>query len=98
MVEVANNGDGRVRDLVDLLENHLHADEREFAKSIQITPDITDEALDAMFLDESFDRCKLLRQLSVTNLATANASKAIVTKVKLSNEDEVEDMQDIYLR
>ena len=61
MAEVVNDGNGRVRDLVDLLENHLHADEREFAKSIQITPDITDEALDALFLDESFDRCKLLR-------------------------------------
>ena len=98
MAEISNDGDGRVRDLVDLLESHLHADEREFAKSIQITPEITDEALDNLFLDETFDRCKLLRQLSVTNLATANASKAPVTKVPLRNEDEVEDMQDIYLR
>ena len=57
-----------VRDLVDRLENLTHADEREFARNLQITPDITDDALDELFLSEDFDRCRLLKQLSVTNI------------------------------
>ena len=50
-------------------------------------PGLTDEALDTLFLGETFDRCKLLKQLSVTNIvnsggqsASPAAASAVATK------------------
>ncbi len=65
-----------VRDLVDRLESHLHADEREFTKLLQITEHSTDEYLDQLFMDDDFDRCKMLKLLSVTNLLNDQCSKS----------------------
>ena len=76
----AEDGGSSVRDLVDRLESHLHADEREFLQSLQITPEKTDDELDALFLEDTFDRCKLLKLLSVTKLDSKS-------KTQQSNED-----------
>ena len=87
-----------VLELVDRLEEHLYADEREFTRLLRISEDKTDEELDQLFLmadsgnmnDDTFNRCHVLRQLSVTNL---------IQDVKGKNEDDsTEDAQDSYLK
>ncbi len=65
-----------MRDLVDRLESHLHADEREFTKLLQITDNSSDDYLDQLFMDDDFDRCKMLKLLSVTNLLEETGSKS----------------------
>ena len=65
-----------MRDLVDRLESHLHADEREFTKLLQITDNSSDDYLDQLFMDDDFDRCKMLKLLSVTNLLEDTGSKS----------------------
>lgn len=91
---VDKNTRGGVKDLVDRLESHLHAEEREFWKVLQITPEITDEALDKLFLSDNFDRCKLLKHLSVTNIKGPDASHKRSTNAASDQED----LQDIYLK
>jgi len=66
------DGGSTVRDLVNRLESTIHANEREFARLLQIGEQSSDAELDQLFLGDSFDRCQVLRKLSVTNLASSN--------------------------
>ena len=48
--------------------------------------------MDALFLDETFDRCNLLKQLSVTNLVSGEDGP------RKQEESGGSDLQDLYLR
>ena len=56
-----------IKTLVDKLESHIYADEREFEKVLKITPSIEDVDLDSMFLSDQYDKSEILSLLSITN-------------------------------
>ena len=89
-----------VRDLVDRLESHLYADEREFSRALQITSDISDDALDELFLGDTFDRTQILKQFSVTNLPFKTNGDVTQTNPGQSDEaaEGIQVQQDTYLR
>lgn len=91
---MTDNSARGVKDLVNRLELHLHVEEREFCKVLQITPEITDEALDKLFLSDTFDRFKLLKHLSVTNIKIPDVSSKRATHTTFDQED----LQDFYLK
>ena len=87
-----HQGSSSVRELVDRLESHLHANEREFARALQISEQSTDDDIDGLLLNETYDRCKVLKQLSVTNLGVSGSDSP--SPVSSSNRE----LQDIYLK
>ena len=50
-----------IKKLVDKLDSHIHASEHEFTRNLKITPDITNEDLDDVFMSEDFDKSALLQ-------------------------------------
>ena len=61
---MANAG---IQRLVDKLESHIYADERQFDKLLRITASTTDQYLDEMFSSDDYDKAEILRMLSVAN-------------------------------